>query len=368
MNKRIKKKDMIPKPIIIKPKINNKTTHKVDFKKLMKTLKIDETFTKPTKKYKFDKVKENTFPQQDFNFMADILMLPIIKETKQRYLLVVVDLWSNEFDIEPLITKTAKECLEAFKTIIKRPYLKLPQGSIRTDNGGEFKDVFHTFLKDNNINHRLSNPHRHKQNANVESLNLQLGRIFMTYLTNMELKTKNPYHKWTDILEIVRVELNKVRKIPDGNPFNLEPILYNDDIPKFKVGDVVIHKLDHPKNAMGRNETTEQFRQGDIRWDLNNKLKIIKVLNYPNNNRYILNKIKNVSFVEAELKLSNAKEEYFEIKQILDRYYNKNKKSYYYKIWWKGYLKKDTTWEPYKKLIEDGFIKELNEFDSSIIK
>ena len=203
---------------------------------LMKKLNIDETYTKAAPKYKFDKVKQNTFPMQDYNFMMDTMELPKTK-LGYKHLLTVVDLWSDEVDFEPLKGLTAKEALEGFKKIIKRPHLNLPKGSIRSDNGGEFKAEFDKFLKDKKILHRFSLEYRHKQNANVENLNSMLGRILMTYLTNKEIKIDKPYNEWTDILPLVRKELNNMRKRPDGDPFNLEKIPFNVYEPKFKVGD-----------------------------------------------------------------------------------------------------------------------------------
>ena len=64
-------------------------------------LKIDETFTKPIRNIKFDKVRANTYPKGGYNFMADLLHLPQTKY-RYRYLFVIVDLHSNNFDIEPI--------------------------------------------------------------------------------------------------------------------------------------------------------------------------------------------------------------------------------------------------------------------------
>ena len=79
---------------------------------LIRKLKIDETYTKPIKNIKFDKVRENTYPRAEYNMMAGVLFLP---KTKYRYsyLLVITDLWSRKFDIEPIRTKTPDEVLKA---------------------------------------------------------------------------------------------------------------------------------------------------------------------------------------------------------------------------------------------------------------
>ena len=336
---------------------------KKDYKDVIKELGIDETYTKAPKKGTFDTIKENTFPKQDYNFMADLLMLP--KTSKGfRYILSVVDLWSDDFDIEPMKTKTSTECLKAFQTIINRDYLNMPKGSIRTDNGGEFKADFSKFLKDNNVLHRLSLPYRHKQMANVENLNLQLGRILMTYLSNKEQELEKPYYDWTDILEPIRVELNQYRHKPDGDPYSLDPIPFNDKEPLFKKGDIVIKKLEYPKNALGHTEDTERFRKGDLRWDYKTKLKIVKILNYPKNNRYILNTLPNVSYSENELQKVDDSDEKFEVKKIWDK--KTIGKRVYYRVWWKKFLKKNSTWELKTNLIEDGLQEMIDEFESTL--
>ena len=70
--------------------------------KILQKLGIDEKYSKPVKiKKEFSKVKDNIPLIQDYNFMADILELP---ETNKgfKYLLVVVDLATDEFYIEPM--------------------------------------------------------------------------------------------------------------------------------------------------------------------------------------------------------------------------------------------------------------------------
>ena len=332
------------------------------FKGLLDKLGIDETYTTAPKKYKFDTIKQNTFPMQDYNFMMDTLALP---ETKEhfKYLLTVVDLWSDEVDFEPLKTTTADEALEAFKKIIKRPHLNLPKASIRSDNGVEFKGSFDEFLKSKKILHRFSLPYRHKQNANVENLNGLLGRILLTYLANKELKTKKQYKEWTDILPQVRTELNKIRKKPDGNPFDLNPIPYNTFEPKFKIGDIVIRKYEKPHDALGKREHGN-FRKGDLRFNPTENLKIVKVLNYPNNNRYILNTAPNVSYVESELKFVKDKEEKFIVNRIIDKKVEKGK--VYYKVWWLKYLKKDATWQLESDLIKDGLQDYIKFYENGV--
>jgi hypothetical protein len=294
----------------------------------------------------------------------DLIQLPKTKLGNQ-YLLVCVDLWSNDFDIEEMKTKTASECLSAFRKILKRPYLDLPKGSIRTDGGSEFKGVFNDFLKEYKILHRVALPYRHKQLANVESLNGILGRIFMTYLTNKEQELAKPYLNWDDIVDTVRVELNKAKyKQPDGDPFSSKPILYNQDEPEFQVGDIVAKKMEVPKNIYGQVEANQKWHKGDIRYDANEKLKIIKVLNYPKNNRYILNGYPNVSYVASELQLVKSEDEYHIVREIIDQKVQGGRT--FYKVWWRKHLKSESTWEPADNLIEDGLEDYIQEYHEKI--
>lgn len=341
-------------------------TKPTDMKKVLKNLSIKETFTEAPKKEKFDRVKDNTFPMKGYNYMSDLLELPLTKEG-YKYLLVVVDLWSNDFDIEPMESKSASDCLSAFKEIIKRQYTKLPKASIRTDGGTEFKGSFKAFLNENNILHRVAHPYRHKQLSNVESLNNLLGRIFMTYLTNKEQELKKKYTEWTDILPQVRKELNNARNSPkDINIFNTDPIPYNTNIPKFKIGDIVHKKLEVPKNIYGNIEANTKWRKGDLRFDPDEKLKIVNVLNYPNNNRYLLHMYPNVSFTENELKLvskddNNNNDEFYIVKEIIGK--KKIKGKTYYLVHWKRSLKKDSTWELESNLLEDGLKDYIDEYN-----
>ena len=341
-----------------------KTNSKNKVSALMEKLNIDETYTKAAPKYKFDKVKQNTFPKQDYNFMMDTMVLPTTK-LGYKHLLTVVDLWSDEVDFEPLMGLTAKEALEGFQKIIKRPHLNLPKGSIRSDNGGEFKAEFDKFLKDKKILHRFSLEYRHKQNANVENLNGMLGRILMTYLTNKEIKIDKPYNEWTDILPIVRTELNKMRKLPDGDPFNLDPIPFNKMEPKYNIGDIVLHKYEKPHNARGYQEHGK-FRKGDLRFNIKVPAKVLKVLNYPNNNRYILSGLPNVSYAEAELMKSNNTEELFEVKQLIDK--KKVGRIVYYKVWFLKELKKDAVWLKETQLRQDGLSDYIEFYENQIKK
>jgi hypothetical protein len=325
---------------------------------LLKKLKIDETYTKPLKKPIWDSVKQNTYPKQDYNFMADVLFLPETKE-KFKYLLVVVDLWSDEFDIEPIKNKEPQTILDAMKTMFKRKHIKEPYASIRTDDGNEFKGVFHKYLNDNNILHRVGEPGRHQQLANVENLNRTLGRLLNGYMNSVEEATGKVYREWTDVIDVIRTDLNELRKKPDGNIYKMASI--TDKEPTFKIGDVVIRKSEKPRNALGNIQPTSNFRVGDYRWDTTNPRKIIKVLYYPNNIRYVLNGFPNVSYTENELKRVKSQEKYA-VRQLIGK--KKERNVTYYLVWWRKYKKSESTWEKERDLIEDGLKFLIDKFNS----
>lgn len=328
---------------------------------LLKKLNINETYTKGLKKPIFDKVKDDTFPKGGYNYMADLLFLPETKD-KYKYLFCIVDLWSDEFDMEPLKSKEPDEVLKAMQTIFKRKYLKMPKASIRTDNGTEFKGVFHKWLYKNDILHREAEPYRHQQLANVEQLNHILGRLLNGYMNNIEETTGKQYKEWIPALDIIRKDLNEIRQKPDGDPFKND-IQLTDKKPIYKVGDLVYRKVERPMNALGHYQNTSNFRAGDYRFDIKNPRKIIRVIRYPNNIRYILNGMNHVSYVESELRPATQKEETYTVKKIIDKKVDKN--IVYYLIWWNGYLKKDSTWEKESELIKDGLKPMIDEYNKN---
>lgn len=320
-------------------------------KSIIQKLGLDETYTKRPRNIKYDSVKENIPRKADLNFMADLLMLPTTKEG-YKYLLVVVDLATDEFDIEPIKNKQPETVLQAMKNMFKREFIKEPYYSIRTDGGTEFKGVFHKYLYDNSILHRVAEVGRHKQLANVESLNRQLGRIFNLYMNKKEKETGNVFREWTDVIDVVRKELNHIRKKRERNPFksNYEPIDSKIMLkePKYKVGDLVYRKSDVPLNALGKKQPTEKFREADYRYDLQAR-KITKVLYYPKNIRYLLTGLDNVSYTEDELLPAKEEIEQFEVERIVNKMVENGK--VYYEVKWKNYSSDENTYEPKDELI-----------------
>ncbi len=139
------------------------------FKELLESLNINEKFNKRIRKQKeYNHVKDNVPLVEDYNMMADLLYLPAYNGYK--YLFVIVDLASDEFDIEPIKNKEPETVLKAMLKCFKRGYISKPEYTLKTDGGKEFKGVF-----------------------NVESLNRQLARLFNGYMNAIEVKTGKVY-------------------------------------------------------------------------------------------------------------------------------------------------------------------------------
>ena len=93
--------------------------------------------------------------------------------------------------------------------------------------------------------------------------------------------------------------------------------------------------------------------------------KVVRVLAYPPpvHHRYILDTLPHVSYSENQLMKAKETQEKFIIKEIIDR--KVEKKIIYYKVWWKNNLKKNATWEPKSKLIEDGATSMITAYEST---
>jgi hypothetical protein len=323
-------------------------------KAILKDLGIDETLTKTVKKIKgeqyFTNVKSIIPEKSDYNFAMDVLILP---ETKDKYigLLVCVDLATDEFDIEPIKSKNPKEILEAFKKMITRKYIKKPEYTLRTDAGTEFKGIFQNYLFHNNIYHSTTMPGKHTQNANVERLNRELGRLIIGYLNKIENETGHKSKEWLPIIPKIRTKLNEFRnktdKIKNVNYKNFVPKvqLFNktddkktvDKEPKFKVGDLVHRREYEAIDIYGKKEYGGSKRVGDYRWSrLPFKITNIYIYPAPIFYRYKLDDLKNngSTFTEFELKKSKEKERKYIISKILDTFIKQKKR--YYKVQYKN--------------------------------
>ena len=301
----------------------------MSLKPIYSLLNIDNKLTKKRIRAKeYNSFSDNYRREANCNFMLDLLFLPTAKYG-MKFLLVCLDIATRKFDIEPIKDKTSTIVLKAFKKMIKRQYISLPKYSVITDGGSEFKGLFQDFMYDESIFHKTTVRGRHKQLALIDNLIGQLSKIFNDYMNMKEIETGKVYKNWTEIIPIVREELNKIRevKLPSNNEFDdrfvndiseVKKVTYNkktgDKIetiekefikPKYKVGQLVYVLLDHPKDALGKNQSSGQFRMGDVR--ITSERHEITEIVYMNGNkgpvhRYIVDGFHHVSFTESELR------------------------------------------------------------------
>ena len=286
-----------------------------------------------------------------------------------RYLLVCVDLATDEIDFEPMKTKTPTETLKAFKQIFKRDTLDIPHISMGTDAGGEFLGVVAEYFYEKSILHRKGKSARHRQQANVEKANQQIGFILNSHMNSVQYKTKKPYYEWTTIIPDLRIMLNDARRLSDkaflNNQNRIHTTTYEE--PQYEIGDLVHVRLDKPQDALGNTHASEKFRTGDTRYDFQSR-KITNVLLYPENVRYMVSGIRNVSYTEAELIEADEQEEEMMLflKKIIDK--GMIDDELHYKVWWDKELKKNATWESAEQLKKDGLQEHIDFFENSIKK
>jgi hypothetical protein len=273
-----------------------------------------------------------------------------LPETKKgfKYLLVVVDLATDEFDIEPITNNKSLTVVDAMKKMFNRRYIKKPYASIRTDGGAEFKDAFDKYCYENNILHKIGVAGRHQQTANVERLNRELGRLFNGYMNAIEEKTGETYKEWVEVVPKVRAMLNDFRKKPEGDPFtDVYPTVDLTKQPKYKIHDVVYRMSEKPLDALGKKQPTQNFRMGDYRWERIPR-KIVKVLRYAGKVpiRYILENLPNVAYAEYELMPAEEKQAMYVVQSVKAKRTMNGVKELLIK--WKGFKK--PTWENYNDI------------------
>jgi hypothetical protein len=337
------------------------------YENILKKLDVPKNIIDKTQRYIRPKiqnhVKNNVVLHDNYNFMEDLLELPKTKDG-YKFLVVLCDIANNAFDIEPIKNKTPQNVLEANLKMFKRKFIKKPYASIRTDAGNEFKGIYSKWLYDNNILHKVGI--KNTQLANVERLNGELGYLFNEYMNAKEKQTGKVYREWTDVIDTIREDLNKIRKIDISKMSYFDQPMFNPKVaPKYKVNDLVYYKLQEPENALLQKQNTTNFRMGDFRWSqIPKKIVDVIFMNDEPYYRYILSDIPNASYSEYELKPANEIQLTYKLKKIIGKKII-NKKIYYL-CWWSGYLKKDSTYEPKTELIKDGLKDEIDEYEKSI--
>ena len=302
----------------------------MSLKPIYSLLNIDNKLTKKRvrSEREYNSFEDNMRLEANCNYMSDILFLPTAKYGF-KYLLIVLDIATRQFDCEKLKNKDSTTVLKAFKKICNNSnYLTIPKYSLITDSGSEFKSTFQDYLYNESIFHKTIMKGNHTAMSPIDNLCYQLGKILNDYMSNIELQTGKVYRQWPDIIDTVIVEMNKIRKreLPDKNEFDtrfvndireVRKISFNKKTgekietiekefirPKFRVGQLVYVLLKTPKNILGKNQSTLNFRAGDMTVDPERRE--ISEIVYMNGkgpvHRYILDGYKNISFSESQLR------------------------------------------------------------------
>jgi len=340
-------------------------------KNILNELHVDDSqieLTKARPKSKvYNKFVNSIVPEPKFNYMVDLLHLPKTK-AGYKYLFVIMDIATNKFDIEQMKTTNSEESVEALNKITKRGILTLPDISIKSDGGSEFKGAFDKYLQEQLIYHSTATADRKTQMSPVERLNRTLGKLIMNYLSSQETKLKRPFNEWVSILPTIRKELNeyrerdldKIRKVQEESYFDLSKAKKS----QFEIGDVVRYILLKPKDVHGNKINDTKFREGDRRWSVDTRT-IDNIIYYPDAPyyRYKLKHMPHISYASNELKLVENGNTTYEVKALIGK--KQMKKQMHYLVWYKGYKKSESTYEKESDLREDGLGDMIDEYSRS---
>lgn len=337
----------------------------------------------------FKKPKRETGPSapsydyvydEDIYHQADLLFLP--KDKGYRYALVVTDVATRKSDAEPLKTKMASEVAEAFKKIYKRGILKVP-ARIRMDDGKEFKGKVKKLFDSMNVFVLYAKPGRHRQLAVVEATNKYLAKALLRRMIAQELLTGQPSREWVKILPKIIKLLNSIRvREPPKPPGPTDFACEKESCDIIPIGTRVRALLDNPIDIVTGKRLHGRFRVSDIRWDP--EIRWVKdfLIRPGSPPLYFLNDVKDynktdysVGYTRGQLQIVDDRElppdtrlivgkpSTYVVNKIIGK--KKRKGRIYYKVLWKGYSKKEATWEPRSQLIKE--IPELiEEYERSI--
>ncbi len=287
---------------------------------------------------------------------ADILYLPEDKGFK--YLLVVVDVFDNSCDAEPVkdILSKDNDVLKAFSKIYSRKYLDLPF-IITLDKGSEFtQEPVKKFFEENKVNIKYSLTGRSRQLSKVERMNQRIGTILLKRQASQELLTGQVSKEWVDDIKPLIELLNERKPKPYLAEKTPDPIVDKYTGKLLKLGQKVRLLLDKPIDTVRGKRLYGDFRSGDIKWTLK-VYKITEVLLKPGfPPMYLTDANDNVARTKNQLQKITGKEEEpdpkfnrgntdtYIISKILDKKVE-NRKTYYL-VKWRGYKDTDNTWEP----------------------
>lgn len=329
---------------------------------ILSNKKSDNVVNKLFEKPKKDVGKDAThfdYPTAGYYQQADLLFLP--NDMGYQYALVVVDQGSRKTDIEPLKAKNSSDIVQALKKIYKRNILKKPI-VLKTDSGLEFKNRdLQNELNKMGIHILYAKAGRHRSVSLAERKNQTIGKIIHKIIVNDTISTGRASSAWVSVLPTIVEAINK--KVEEQPKKNTNVDHSNPKLELLNIGQKVRLMLDNPKDLSGSN-LVGRFRSHDIRFDPKERT-ITDILLKPNQPpMYVLNG-EEIGYTRNQLQLiepnekkpenvianiKDAKNRY-EVKSIVGHKIVKGKRLYL--VWWKGYKKKEATYEPENNLMED---------------
>jgi hypothetical protein len=326
----------------------------VDSLKSKKKTELKSLYKKPVPETGNQVPKAQVFEKGVYQ-QGDILYLPEDKGFK--YLLVIVDLYDNSVDAEPVkdILSKDNDVLKAFDKIYSRDYLELPL-ILTLDKGAEFtQQKVIDYLKDFEINIKFGLTGRSRQLAYVERMNQRIGTILLKRMASQELITGQVSKEWVDDIKPLIKLLNERKKTPLKQELGPDPIANEYNGKLLKIGSKVRLLLDKPIDTVRGKRLIGDFRSGDIRWTTK-IYKITEVLLKPGfPPMYLTDANDNISRTKNQLQKVSKKDEEpdarfirgnpdtYIISKILDKKVE-NRKTFYL-VKWKGFKDNEATWE-----------------------
>ena len=237
----------------------------VDSLKSKKKTELKSLYKKPVPEIGNQVPKAQVFEKGVYQ-QGDVLYSPEDKGFK--YLLVIVDLYDNSVDAEPVkdILGKDNDVLKAFQKIYSRNYLEIPL-ILTLDKGAEFtQQKVKDYLEKLEINVKYSLTGRSRQLAYVERQNQRIGTILMKRMASQELITGQVSKEWVDDIKPLIKLLNERKKKPLVKEISPDPIANEYTGNLLKIGTKVRLLLDKPIDTVRGKRLYGEFRSSDIKW------------------------------------------------------------------------------------------------------
>lgn len=238
-------------------KLYNILKKKYTIQQIKDVISKEETYQLHNKNTQFKNLQGNivSFAENQF-WNCDIIDLQNLYKTNKgnRYILIVVDIFTRYCYAEPLTNKNSDTVLNAFKVICNKKSNSYPDILI-SDNGSEFiSNIFQKYLKDHQIIHKTFPPGTHTTLGIIDRLCKTIKNNIFKYFTENETTT------YIDVLDdiIQTYNLTPHTSLNGLSPYEAQDIEHKDMLrimnqikynqnmnisDKLNIGDLVRKKL-----------------------------------------------------------------------------------------------------------------------------